>query len=223
MTPTVSGAARRAPRIFKVFNTNYITIDGSNSVGGTTRDLTLENTSVTSPNVVWFGSSGTTPITGGSLKNCVVRNGVNTSSAVVISDGTTVGSAGYFSNVEIRNNAIEKAFIGVYANGGTTPANGVEPHLRGQPARRQRHQRDPARRAVHAGRQRRDGERQHDRQLRGGDRRERHRHLAGERDDQRDRLGQQRVEPRLHRHVRLRADRHRRHLRCHGCKRRCHP
>ena len=40
---------RRAARIFKVLNTNYITIDGSNAENGTTRDLTLENTSATSP------------------------------------------------------------------------------------------------------------------------------------------------------------------------------
>jgi len=74
--------------------------------------------------VVWFGSSGTTPITNGAIKNCVVRNGVNTSSAIVISDGTTSGGAGYFANMEVRNNKIEKAYTGVYANGGTTPANG---------------------------------------------------------------------------------------------------
>jgi len=123
VTATVSGASA-SNAIFKVFNTNYITIDGSNSEGGTTRDLTLENTSATTPEVVWFGSSGTTPITNGTLKNCIVRNGVNTSSAVVISDGTIAGNPGYFSNIEVRNNKIEKAYIGVYANGGTSPQNG---------------------------------------------------------------------------------------------------
>ena len=123
VTSTVAGASASGA-IFKIFKTDYITIDGSNTVGGTTRDLTLENISATSPNVVWFGSSGTTPITGGALKNCVVRNGANTSSAVVISDGTTVGNAGYFSAMEVRNNKIEKAYVGVYANGGTTPPNG---------------------------------------------------------------------------------------------------
>jgi hypothetical protein len=123
VTSSVSGASASAT-IFKVVNTNYITIDGSNSAGGTTRDLTLENTSATSPMVVWFGSSGTTPITNGTLKNCVVRNGVNTSSPVVISDGAIAGNPGYFSTMEVRNNRIEKAYIGVYATGGTTPQNG---------------------------------------------------------------------------------------------------
>ncbi|MFN8547356.1 MAG: FlgD immunoglobulin-like domain containing protein [Candidatus Eisenbacteria bacterium] len=121
---TVSGASA-SNALFKVFNTNYITIDGSNAVDGTSRDLTLENTSATSPIVVWYGSNGTTPITNGTLKNCVVRNGINTNSAVVISDGTTAGNAGYFSTMEVRNNKIEKAYMGVYANGGTSPANGA--------------------------------------------------------------------------------------------------
>jgi hypothetical protein len=124
VTSSVSGASAGGA-LFKVFATNYITIDGSNSDGGTTRDLTLQNTSTTSPVVVWFGSSGTTPITNGTLKNCVVRNGVNTSSAIVISDGMTSGNAGYFSTMEIRNNKIEKAYMGAYANGGTTPQNGT--------------------------------------------------------------------------------------------------
>src|SRR5205823_598436 len=119
---SVSGAAA-STAIFKVFNTNYITIDGSNTVRGTTRNLTIENTSATTPSVVWFGSNGTTPVTNESLKNCVVRNGVNTSSAVVISNGATAGGAGYFSDVTIQNNSVQKAYIGVYANGGTTPQN----------------------------------------------------------------------------------------------------
>ncbi len=123
VTATVSGASASGA-LFKILNTNYVAIDGSNVTDGTSRDLTLENTSATSPTVVWFGSAGTNPLTGDKLANCVVRNGVATSSAVVISDGTTAGNAGYFSNLEVRNNRIEKAYIGVYANGGTTPANG---------------------------------------------------------------------------------------------------
>jgi hypothetical protein len=121
---SISGAAA-STAILKIFSTNYVTIDGSNAPDGTTRDLTLQNTSTTGPLVVWFGSSGTTPITNDALKNCIVRNGVNTSSAVVISDGTTSGTAGFFSNLEVRNNLIDLAYIGVYATGGTTPAGGA--------------------------------------------------------------------------------------------------
>ncbi|NOS85876.1 MAG: hypothetical protein HOP31_12100 [Ignavibacteria bacterium] len=102
---------------------NYVTIDGSNS-GSTDRSLTIQNNSVTTPSVVLFGSTGTTPITNVTLKNCIVTNGVNTSSAVVISDATTLGSAGYFNTVTIQNNLIERAYVGVYATGGTSPQNG---------------------------------------------------------------------------------------------------
>lgn len=102
---------------------NYVTIDGSNS-GGTDRSLTIQNNSVTTPSVVLIGSTGTTPITIVTLKNCIITNGVNTSSAVVVSDAGTLGNAGYFNTVTIQNNLIEKAYMGVYATGGTTPQNG---------------------------------------------------------------------------------------------------
>jgi len=102
---------------------NYVTIDGSNS-GGTDRSLTIQNNSVTTPNVVLIGSTGTTPITNITVKNCAITNGVNTSSAVVVSDAGTIGNPGYFNTVTIQNNLIERAYIGVYSNGGTTPQNG---------------------------------------------------------------------------------------------------
>jgi len=102
---------------------NYVTIDGSNS-GGTDRSLTIQNNSATGPGVVLVGSTGTTPITNVIVKNCILTNGANTSSAVVIGDGTTIGSAGYFNTVTIQNNQIERAYIGVYATGGASAANG---------------------------------------------------------------------------------------------------
>ena len=63
-------------------------------------------------------------MTDDTIKNCVIRNGVNTSSAIVISDGTTLGNAGLFANMTIQNNSVQKAFIGVYATGGTAPQGG---------------------------------------------------------------------------------------------------
>jgi hypothetical protein len=123
-----SGAARSVTGsasgpLIKFNGASRVTVDGSIG-GGTDRSLTIENTSVTTPNVVVFGSIGTTPITNDTLKNCIVRNGATTSSAVVISDSATVGNTGYFSNITIQNNSVQKAFIGVYATGGTTPQNG---------------------------------------------------------------------------------------------------
>lgn len=112
ISPVISGSSSGAP-IFKIYNTNYVTIDGSNN-GTTTRDMTIENTSVTTPQVIWIGSAGTTPITNVTVMNCNIKNGVNSSSAVVISDGAASGTAGYFNNITIQNNSIKQAYIGLY-------------------------------------------------------------------------------------------------------------
>jgi parallel beta-helix repeat protein len=120
---TITGAAASSA-VFKVINTNYVTIDGSNTTGGTTRNLNISNTSSTSPSVIHFGSLGTTPITGSTLKNTVIINGAKTATAVVVSDGVTLGGAGYFSNVTIQNNQVRNAYMGLYITGGTTPQNG---------------------------------------------------------------------------------------------------
>ncbi len=122
VTSSITGSATGA--LIRLNGANYVTIDGSNS-GGTDRSLTIENTSITTPNVVVIGSLGTTTVTNNTLRNCVIRNGVTTSSAVVISDATTIGTTGYFNNITIHNNDIQKAFIGVFATGGTTPQNGT--------------------------------------------------------------------------------------------------
>lgn len=122
ITTTVSGAAA-ATQIFKILN-SYVTIDGSNTLGGTTRDMSITNTSITTPQVVVIGSVGMTPIVGSGIKNCVVTNGVNTSSAVIVSDGTTPGSPGYFNNITIQNNLIQLAYIATYCNAVVTGTNG---------------------------------------------------------------------------------------------------
>ena len=123
VTSAITGSAASGALI-KLNGASFVIIDGSNTVGGTSRDLTIENTSATTPSVLLIGSVGATPITGVTIKNCVVRNGVNTSSAVVLSDAATLGNAGLFSNITIQNNSVQKAFIGVYATGGTIPQGG---------------------------------------------------------------------------------------------------
>ncbi len=102
---------------------NYVTIDGSNN-GTTTRNLTITNTSTTGPSVVFIGSTGTTPVTDVTVKNSTIINGVNTNSAVVITDATTPGNPGYFNNITIQNNSIQKAYIGVYSNAVVAAGNG---------------------------------------------------------------------------------------------------
>ena len=118
---SITGAANSA--LIRLNGANYVTIDGSTS-GGSDRSLTISNTSTTTPSVVLIGSVGTTPTTNNALRNCVIINGANTSSAVVISDATVSGNAGLFSNITVHNNDIQRAFIGVFAQGGTTPQGG---------------------------------------------------------------------------------------------------
>lgn len=102
---------------------SYVTIDGSNN-GTNSRNLTFTNSSTTSPTVLAITSSGTTPVVFSTIKNCTVINGVNTSTAMMVSDGTTLGSPGYFNNITIRNNDIQKAYMGVYCNAAVSAGNG---------------------------------------------------------------------------------------------------
>jgi uncharacterized repeat protein (TIGR01451 family) len=118
----ITGAFNGA--LIRMNGASRVTIDGSIGGVGTDRSLTITNTSVTTPSVVLIGSVGATPVTNDTLKNCVVINGANTSSAVVISDATALGTAGLFSNITIQNNDVQRAFVGVFATGGTTPQGG---------------------------------------------------------------------------------------------------
>jgi trimeric autotransporter adhesin len=124
-----AGSARVITGVFngaliRLNGASRVTIDGSIGGTGTDRSLTIQNTSVTTPGVVLIGSVATTPITNVTLKNSIIINGALTSSAVVISDATTSGAAGFFSNITIQNNDVQKAFVGVFAQGGTTPPGG---------------------------------------------------------------------------------------------------
>jgi hypothetical protein len=110
VTATISGSAA-TNSIFRILG-NFITIDGSNTTSGTTRDLTITNTSTTTPNVVLVGSSGTTSVTNIAVRNSIIINGVNTSSAIFTGDAATTGNPGYFSNITYQNNSIQRAYIG---------------------------------------------------------------------------------------------------------------
>ncbi|MEI8006015.1 MAG: hypothetical protein WCI48_07395, partial [Bacteroidota bacterium] len=122
VTASVTGAVS-AGMLFKVLNSNTI-IDGSNTVGGTTQNLTFQNTSITTPQVMVIGSTGATPITNVTLKNSILINGVNSSSALMVSDGTSAGAAGYFNNITIQNNSIQNAYIALYCIAVSAAGNG---------------------------------------------------------------------------------------------------
>jgi len=118
---TVTGALASGA-LLKVL-TSYVVIDGSNN-GTTSRNLTITNTSATTPQVMVIGSTGTAPITNVTLKNSIIINGVNSSSAIIVSDGAAPGTAGYFNNITFQNNSISKAYMGVYNNAVVATGNG---------------------------------------------------------------------------------------------------
>ncbi|MCS3529714.1 T9SS type A sorting domain-containing protein [Chryseobacterium sp. JUb7] len=118
VTPVISGAVESGALI-KILGNN-VTIDGSNTIEGASRDLTINNTSATSPVVVYLGSStGTAPLDNVIFKNTIFINGANTSSAIVLGNGSAV-SSGYFKNITLENNDIRTADIGVYIYGNQT-------------------------------------------------------------------------------------------------------
>lgn len=102
---------------------NYVTIDGSNN-GTNSRDLTWSNLSTTTPSVINIGSTGTSPITNVTIKNNIVINGANTATAIVTSDGAVLGAEGYFNNITIQNNDIQRAFIGIFNIAVASAGNG---------------------------------------------------------------------------------------------------
>ncbi len=121
--------------IIKLNGTKYLTIDGSNSANGTSRDLTIRNlgTSTTSA-VVWLGSASLTvaPV-GCTIKNCIIKGASPTTTlaaifsgaGTVISSTTSTGkSIAAQTDITISNNSLSSVQNGVIVHGyQTTPHN----------------------------------------------------------------------------------------------------
>ena len=118
---STSIAGSYAGAMFRILS-SYVTLQGSNN-GGTSRDMTIQNNSATSPTCVNIGSTGVTPITNVSVKNCNIINSVS-ASAIVVSDAATLGNPGYFNNITIQNNSVQRAYVGVYNNAAVSAGNG---------------------------------------------------------------------------------------------------
>ena len=111
-SPIVSGSIASGP-VVKLNGSNNVTIDGSNDGSGS-RNLTISNTSATASNILLIGSLGTTPISNVTVKNAILINGTNAASGIIMGDAGTLGNAGYFNNITVQNNSIQKAYIGLY-------------------------------------------------------------------------------------------------------------
>jgi hypothetical protein len=111
--------------VIKLNGADNVTIDGSNVVGGTTRNLTITTTSAALVPVIWVGSAGATnAATGNTIQNCIIRgNTAKGSFACIFSgSGTTLGNLADLpnNNLTIMNNALLRAQSGVLYGGEAT-------------------------------------------------------------------------------------------------------
>ena len=120
VNPVISGASSEA--LIKFNGADYITIDGSN-VGGTSRNLTLTNTSAgTSSCVIWMASfNSTNGSTNNVIKNCNITGNTSTTTFAGIASGSGVvinafAEAANLNNV-YQNNNIYQSYHGIYING----------------------------------------------------------------------------------------------------------
>ncbi len=115
ISPTISGVMA-SNFLFRI-NGNYVIFDGSNTVGGTTRDMTITNTATTAPSAILYASTGTTPNVGGTVKNTILINGLNTTSNIVVGgSGSTPSTAttGYSNNFTFQNNSSRFTNHGIF-------------------------------------------------------------------------------------------------------------
>jgi hypothetical protein len=111
----------------KFNGTDNVTIDGSNSAGGTSRDLTIMNiTQTTNSGAIWVASLGTNAgaenIT---IKNCnLIAGRADTNNTFgIFAAGqaiTSTGTGAHNNNLVIENNSFTRARFAVYSRGVAT-------------------------------------------------------------------------------------------------------
>ena len=119
-TPVITSSSGAGP-VFRIVS-DYVTIDGSNTNNGTTRDLTITKNVSSGTSEIQFISLTTTPVTGSGIKNCNIINSDNGTSAITLTNNSLSG--GYFNNITLQNNDIQKAYYGIYLNAVATGTNG---------------------------------------------------------------------------------------------------
>lgn len=134
-TPTITKASNLftgdldSHGVFTLWGVDNITIDGSNSVGGTSRDLTiidaLAGSATNSPMAIFLAGPNETD----AMENIVVKNTILATEDIVNGYGVVAGNhAGIlaadhfadeavFNNITIQNNKIYKAKEGIHIDG----------------------------------------------------------------------------------------------------------
>jgi len=121
-TPSITNTA--AGPVFRILGSNF-TIDGSNN-GTDSRDLSIVNGNVAGSQVIAMGSSDVAnPLTNVTVKNTNVINGVKTSGyGIIVSNTAGSATAGYFKNINIENNTVQRSFNGIYLLAVSAAGNG---------------------------------------------------------------------------------------------------
>jgi Calx-beta domain len=121
VTTAISGSS--AACVIGFNGADYMTIDGSNAVGGTTRDLTITNTStgITSAVVCLQNTAALDGATNNVVKNTNIVGNTNLTTLFgVFSGGTAISatSVGTGNNTNtIQNNNLSKTQFGIYSQG----------------------------------------------------------------------------------------------------------
>ena len=105
---TITGSLSN-PQLIVCYN-SFTNIDGSNN-GTNSRNLTLGGAS---SSVVFYSAGNSATLTNCAIKNTIILNGAQTSSGIVVNDATPGSTGGFFNNIIISNNEIQKAFNGIY-------------------------------------------------------------------------------------------------------------
>ncbi len=117
-TQTISGSS--ATEIFWLNGAQYVKIDGSNAVGGTTQNLSISNSNATASTIVL--QNGTA---GDMVKNCIINGNATTTGVIDIStaSATTGNSNDTIQNNQVTTNTAATATYGIYNSGTSGFAN----------------------------------------------------------------------------------------------------
>jgi trimeric autotransporter adhesin len=123
---TISGAATVA--VIQLRGADYVTIDGSNTAGGTTRNLTISSTSTSVVPLVWITSgSNTDGANNNTIKNVnfVGNASITTAAGIIAGSLVTLGGDAEFANNNntISGNSFTKMQNGIFIRGNATAAN----------------------------------------------------------------------------------------------------
>jgi hypothetical protein len=120
VTATISSVGTDA--VIKLNGADNVTIDGSNVVGGTTRNLTITSTSSSFIPIIWVASaSSSNGATNNTISNCIIKGNTAKGTYACIASGSgsflTNLAETPNNNLTIMNNSLSRAQAGVIHGG----------------------------------------------------------------------------------------------------------